>query len=407
MAIVNDYAYAANVNTGVAAGNFMKLGAGVRAQSIGGAFIAIADDPYAVYWNPAGLSQLRSLELSSAYSTWISGTSYSNFAAAFPFAKSTVGILYNLVSIGSMQETTVKQPAGTGRIFNPSESSLAVAFSQRILPGLSVGMALKTLSQNIDSANANGFGADFGAMWRWEDYILGFSARNIVGSLGNKALTNNYGLGLAYKFNPYAFAIDANLPNDNVIQISAGVGFNYQNSLLSRIGFNSRSEQNAGGNFTIGLGYNFKNMKIDYAFIPYGDLGQTHKFSFSIYPFGIFNPKIVKIIVSPKKTKIALGEKMMFRAEGLNIRDDYIDLRPVWEVKGGIGEIDSDGYFKASKLGKGKVFISLWVQKDKKVEIDKGKKKIEIKTKPSKPEPTMIKLIDSADVEVVPQPPAQ
>jgi len=41
------------------AGGFEGPGLGARAESMGGAFIAVADDWTAIYWNPAGLSQLH------------------------------------------------------------------------------------------------------------------------------------------------------------------------------------------------------------------------------------------------------------------------------------------------------------------------------------------------------------
>lgn len=42
------------------AGEFLRVGAGARALGMGGAFLAVADDATAGYWNPAGLTWLRS-----------------------------------------------------------------------------------------------------------------------------------------------------------------------------------------------------------------------------------------------------------------------------------------------------------------------------------------------------------
>ncbi len=50
---------------GVALASGINLeGLGIRAVSMGGAFIAVADDESAIYWNPAGLTQLRGSGLS-------------------------------------------------------------------------------------------------------------------------------------------------------------------------------------------------------------------------------------------------------------------------------------------------------------------------------------------------------
>lgn len=42
-----------------AAGKFLKTGFGARAAGLGGTYTAIANDPSALYWNPAGLAQIN------------------------------------------------------------------------------------------------------------------------------------------------------------------------------------------------------------------------------------------------------------------------------------------------------------------------------------------------------------
>ena len=44
-------------------GDFMYIGAGVRSLGMGGAVASIADDPSAIFWNPAGISQIRNTEI--------------------------------------------------------------------------------------------------------------------------------------------------------------------------------------------------------------------------------------------------------------------------------------------------------------------------------------------------------
>ena len=49
-------------------GAFLRLGYGVKALGMGSAFTAIANDGSALLWNPAGLSQLKQMEISGMYS---------------------------------------------------------------------------------------------------------------------------------------------------------------------------------------------------------------------------------------------------------------------------------------------------------------------------------------------------
>lgn len=48
-----------NVKFGRLYGSDLGMGIGARAVSMGGAFVSVADDPSAVFWNPAGLTDLN------------------------------------------------------------------------------------------------------------------------------------------------------------------------------------------------------------------------------------------------------------------------------------------------------------------------------------------------------------
>ena len=55
------------ISAGRYAGDFMMIGAGVRALGMGGAFVSLADDGSAIYWNSGGLSQIRESEVSAMH----------------------------------------------------------------------------------------------------------------------------------------------------------------------------------------------------------------------------------------------------------------------------------------------------------------------------------------------------
>lgn len=75
------------------AGDFMMIGAGVKALGMGGAFSALADDGSAIYWNSAGLSHIRDSEISAMHAFLYNGlASYDHISFVQP--------LPNEVSIG-------------------------------------------------------------------------------------------------------------------------------------------------------------------------------------------------------------------------------------------------------------------------------------------------------------------
>jgi hypothetical protein len=50
---------------------FLKLGVGARAMGMGSAYVALADDPTASYWNPAGLASVQGTQVTVMHNEWI------------------------------------------------------------------------------------------------------------------------------------------------------------------------------------------------------------------------------------------------------------------------------------------------------------------------------------------------
>ena len=46
-------------NRGTTAASFLEVGIGARSMGMGGAYVAVAQDAIAMYWNPAGLSRIQ------------------------------------------------------------------------------------------------------------------------------------------------------------------------------------------------------------------------------------------------------------------------------------------------------------------------------------------------------------
>ena len=63
------------------AGAFMEDGGGARALGMGGAFTAVADDPSAAFWNPAGLSGRVGRELLLMHSDRFGDLVYRDYAS--------------------------------------------------------------------------------------------------------------------------------------------------------------------------------------------------------------------------------------------------------------------------------------------------------------------------------------
>ena len=86
---------------------------------MGSAFVAIANDATALYWNPAGISRLPGNEMVFIHSAWIADINYDFVGAVFQLKnKGAIGISLISLSTQEMKVRTIDQPEGTGEMFS-------------------------------------------------------------------------------------------------------------------------------------------------------------------------------------------------------------------------------------------------------------------------------------------------
>src|SRR6185295_6519048 len=91
---------------GTSSANFLKLGMGARPKAMGDQFTAVADDASAVYWNPAGLSNLSAPSLLMMHAAHVQSIFYDSFAYALPVRERLgfgMGVQY--LSYGKIEQT--------------------------------------------------------------------------------------------------------------------------------------------------------------------------------------------------------------------------------------------------------------------------------------------------------------
>ncbi|HTY13052.1 MAG TPA: PorV/PorQ family protein [Candidatus Omnitrophota bacterium] len=291
-------AFAANDNTGTSPGNFLKLGGGTRPAAMGNAFVALADDINAIYWNPAGLTQLGAFAFSSMYAALPADMSYSNISlgTSIPRTSMSSGLSIDYVNAGQIAETTLDQPYGTGKYFTPSLFALTCPLAYRIGP-LSMGFNVKMIGDMIGTSDALGYGIDAGMLWKINDqFSIGACGRDLTGASdvipakgetaapaqGHDGLAPDYTFGAAYRLPFLALCLDYDMPSDDQAFFCLGAEYNFRDFFFGRIGFSTRSEEMAGNNFGAGVGLKLGILKIDYAYVPDGDLGVTRRISIGL-----------------------------------------------------------------------------------------------------------------------------
>ena len=153
-----------NTGYGGTSGEFLLLGAGARGAALGGAFAALTQDVTALYYNPAGLSQMaRPQAMVSTYS-YVANTRYSWVGIGLPMSGGAraVGVSVGTFGFSDQPVYTLEDPDGTGETYSVAETFLGLTYSQNFSDRFSAGFTAKMISDHLGSTSATGFAIDFG-----------------------------------------------------------------------------------------------------------------------------------------------------------------------------------------------------------------------------------------------------
>jgi len=289
--------------SGVTAANFLKLGIGARPAGLGEAFCAIADDVNAAYWNPAGLAQINEFQFTAIHKNWFEDIKGEYLGYLHLAEKRVIGLSMIYLNEGSMQEIKDKTVIGT---FKAEDMGITASFAQVLKKELLIGANLKYIHQKIADAQGIGFAGDLGVIYKPTKFInLGLVMQHI----GPKIKFVNEGFplpltlktGISYKNKGIILALDVNKPIDNNPLICFGVESKIGNMIALRVGYKYHTKnqkldlyESAPVGLTGGFGLGLDNIYfLDYAYVPYGDLGDTHRISFIM--------KLIPAEVPPKE----------------------------------------------------------------------------------------------------------
>lgn len=82
--------------------------------------------------------------------------------------------------------------------------------------------------------------------------------------------------------NIITIAMDINFPADSSPSIRIGGEYTFANGISIRSGYRTGTGFDFPSGLCGGLGYDSNEYRIDYAFVPYGSLGNTHRVSLTV-----------------------------------------------------------------------------------------------------------------------------
>ncbi len=285
------YPFKTNAESTIA--SFLKVGAGAKAAGLGN--ISTLDDASAVYWNPAGLADIEEIDINFTYTSLYDEVNH-NFAAVSGKAlNGTAGLAVTYADYGDLQGRDVNAIITDNFSAGDMAVSLAYAFKRG---NFNLGAALKYIHIKIDAEKGDGFAGDAGLSWRTpiENLFMDFSILNMGPkfnfSSDKRPLPLTYDLGLKY-LNMKKTELYANMrirPKDKDDEFCFGMQYKALENFLIRAGYNSKSAKpektldddglkaldNLRG-LSMGFGVKMKIFNLDYAFTPFGELGNAQR----------------------------------------------------------------------------------------------------------------------------------
>lgn len=150
----------AETGDGGGAGPFLRLGFGARPLAMGGAFVAVADDATAGFYNPAGLTQITMRTFGAFYRKITLDRKLTYVTYAQPI-RNEASISLAWVNAGV---SDVMGRDGDGNLteeISNYQNAVQLFLGRRVIEQLSVGLTIGYIQYNL--ANINAYGLGFGA----------------------------------------------------------------------------------------------------------------------------------------------------------------------------------------------------------------------------------------------------
>ena len=255
----------------------MRMGVGARALAMGGAYVAVANDATAGYWNPAGLSQVEKFSFSSMIASNMDcDRKYNYLAFAGQFEFGALGFSWLNAGTGDIEKRETKTSVPEN--FDANDHVFIMSYGNQ-MENLMVGFNFKVAYQKYDTYTKTGVGFDAGVRYAISEMMnLGVTASDL-GTKLDKTVPATFRVGVAlFPVEGFTVPVDIEkIQHKSEIKLRIGAEYSYQFAedyfAAVRGGVNN-------GEFTPGAGLKVANKySLDYAYISeQGDaFGENHR----------------------------------------------------------------------------------------------------------------------------------
>jgi len=297
------------------AANWLKIENGVRGIGMGGSQVASGRGMAGAHYNPASIAFLSGTEVFYSKSNYLADISHNTLAYGTRLSPADYfGLHLFYLHSGDMKVTTEAKPDGTGETFKVTNLSLRLIYGRQLTDRLRIGGALKYIREDIFTAYMHSFVFDLGSNFDTGIYglILGMSVSNfgpdvqfhgegleiVVPDTTSRdgklsKITKEFSVPLTFRLglqkdiwggddkstSRLTISADGINPIDYTLYGGLGIEYSWRDMAFIRGG--TRLFHDTAG-LSVGGGLQIKGIMIDYAFVNYGILKETHQFGISM-----------------------------------------------------------------------------------------------------------------------------
>ena len=277
---------------------------------MGRAFVAVANDANAIWWNPGALAFTTGHDISSMYTKLVPDLAddvFFSYTSYVQHVEGWGGLGFSLGYLSYGKSTATDPDGNILGDFTSYELAPTLAYGTELMKGMGFGVALKLVrvdlapadkTQDRQAGRGTTFAADLGALYKLPQWktSLGLALQNLGPNIAyidqdqSDPLGRNVKLGAAvtpFENEMYRVLVTADvnksLLNNGAWIEDAGGEFEFNRLLSVRAGYiyDPRGTIKA---MTYGLGLNYHGIRVDYASVPQSEfLNRVSRFSASYH----------------------------------------------------------------------------------------------------------------------------
>lgn len=276
---------------GTTGAEFLRINPDARIVGMGETYAALDTIANAAFTNPAALANTEQKNFSATHIVWFSEIQDETFYYQQPLSADW-GLGAGLTFL-HMDTISARDAAGalTGTSYKASDTAVSLGIGKKLGKTFLAGSNIKVIQSKLADKKAQSYALDAGILWK--DIMGKIAAGAVVQNIGTKIKFDQESdpLPLAVRtgimYSPleehnFIIACDAeSYLKDGKINVHTGLEYWLTSYFALRAGYKTSTiaDLDMTSGITAGIGINIGSLGLDYAFVPYGILGETHRIS--------------------------------------------------------------------------------------------------------------------------------